>query len=198
MRCAIVFALGVIFSGTEAFAQGTVNFANNSFSAVYCDFVGGQRVPRGPFFQAELMYAPDGTPTDLFDTVAIRLGAAATFNSPVDGIFIGGARTAPTASPGGIGLFQVRVWESAYGFDYRSTVASGNPNAHAGTSAILRVDTGNPTLTPPETPVSLVGAGLTSFSIGGLSGSFPCIPEPSTCALALLGASLLWFLRRRA
>ena len=193
----ILLLLFFCSASSWACAQGSVNFANSSATAVYCDFVGpgGQRVPAGSYFMAELMYAPDGTPTDAFNSVAIRVGAPASFFLP--GLFAGGGRTVQSITPsGGFGLFQVRVWETAYGSSYNDLVTRGL-GGHAGTSAILRVDTGDPTTTPPGTTASLVSAGLTSFTIAGLSGGPPCIPEPTTWAIMALAVGVFYLRSRR-
>src|SRR5256885_16808467 len=108
-----VLAIGAVLVTASVSPQGSLNFGNNSSTCVYCDFVNGQKVPVGTAFLAELMYAPDGTSSDIFDRVAVRIGAPASFG-PVPGVFAGGARTVQYLSPaGGFGLFQVRVWESA-------------------------------------------------------------------------------------
>lgn len=185
---------------TSTRAQGTLSFQNGSSSRV-CLHPGDQWVPAGSTFLAELMYAPDGTSADLFDAVAVRLGAPASFTFP--GIFIGGTRTAPIVVPGGFGLFEVRVWEAAYGTDYRSAAASQIP-ARIGKSEILRIDTDDPTAhaggEDTEThgfPTSLIHGGLRTFTVG-YPETGPCvIPEPSTIALGLLGLATLFLVRSR-
>ena len=190
----LVTAIGAVLVTASVYPQGSINFGNNSSTCVYCDFVNGQKVPVGTAFLAELMYAPDGTPSDIFDQEAVRIGAPASFG-PVPGVFAGGARTVQYLSPaGGFGLFQVRVWESRYGASYLEVLARG-AGGHAGKSIIVRVDTGDPTTVPPGTPASLVAAGLTSFSIGGLSSPYQCVPEPSTLVLAALALGILWLRR---
>lgn len=194
MKTGLLIVLG-LFTTVCAFAQGTVAFANNSSTRV-CLFSGGF-VPVGSTFQAELMFAPDGTAANMFDAVAIRLGAAANFG-PIAGTFLGGTRTAPTSTPGGIGLFQVRVWETAYGTSYNDIIFRGDFRARIGKSDVIRVDTGDPTTIPPGTPVTLVGSGLTGFTVGApLGADVPCIPEPSTIALTLLGGLALLVRRWR-
>src|SRR5262245_42025393 len=128
-----VFALAL---GVSSYGQGSVSFANTTATRV-CLYPGGF-VPVGSTYLAEFSYAPDGTAPGEFDSAAIRLGAATGFG-PAPGLFSGGNRTAPTATPGGFGLFQVRVWPSAFGTDYRSVIGSGNPTAVVGASAIVRV-----------------------------------------------------------
>jgi hypothetical protein len=174
-------------------AQGSVSFSNlaspiSSSPRVFIQTDAGTTfVPAGSQFSAELVFAPDGTTQHAFAQVATRVGAATSF-SPFPGIFIGGNRTVAAITPaGGFGLFQVRVWETAGGSDYRSAITTGQRNIRAGTSAILRVDTADATTTPPGDPVSLVAAGLTSFTL-------TAIPEPSTIALILLSTSALLIL----
>ena len=189
MRMSVSLLLLLGCSISHSYAQGTVNFANLSTSRV--TRMDGTFVTASDGIRAELVYAPDGTSPALFDSIAIRLGMDVAVGVPVAGAFNGGTRTAPTATPGGHGLFQVRAWSGWAGPDYRSALATGNPNVWYGQSAILRVDTGDPTIVPPETPRPLTG--LTSFCVG----PFNCIPEPSTVALGMLGAAALLLVRRR-
>jgi hypothetical protein len=177
----------------NALAQGSVIFSNAGGQPVVCADGFNTRIPVGSAYQAELMYAPDGTSGAEFDSMAIRIGAPANFG-PTAGFFSGGGRTVNSLQPaGGFGLFQVRVWTPAYGASYNEVLASGNPGAGAGKSSIIRVDTANPLIGEPD--VSLVAAGLTGFLV---FGGPACVPEPSTVALGILtGAALLVALRRK-
>jgi len=183
-----------VLATLSSYGQGSVNFANASATAV--TLADGTRVPVGTRFLAELMYAPDlgGAipPEAAFDAVATRVGATSSFGGSAQvlpGIFQGGGRTVSSISPsGGFGLFQVRVWESGAGASWSEAMAGGNANYQAGHSAILRVDTGDPTLVPAQTPAALTG--LTAFQLQP-------IPEPSVIGLGLLGAGALLMLRRR-
>jgi hypothetical protein len=166
-------------------AQGTVGFLNDNSTLVYtCDSGGMVPVPAGNAFQVGLYYAPDGTSQAEYDYLAIRLGDAVGFG-PVAGRFNGGARTAPT--PGGVGMFQVRGWETAYGNSYEEVIVSGMGSA--GKSGIMRIQTGNPTTTPAGTPTPLVSGGFRSFYFGPLE-----CPEPSSFAIVGLGLGtvILW------
>lgn len=183
-------ALAVIAT-LSSYGQGSVGFANASASRVWLDTGTGTAttyLPSGGTYNAELVFAPDGTPTASFDAVATRVGGAITFFSA--GLFNGGGRTVNQGitPAGGFGLFQVRVWDTRTGSDYLS--ASLNPNGFVGTSQILRVDTGDPTTVPPGTPTPLTGAGLASFTVSP-------VPEPSVIGLGLLGVGTLLMLRRR-
>jgi hypothetical protein len=190
-----IFLLTALLAAALAPArgQGTVNFANSASSAV-SNTLTMARLPAGTSFKAALYYLPDTgiTPTvGDFDAGGLTLGASVFFQLP--GIFSGGTRSTP--GPGGeTAWFQVRVWETAFGATYWEAVnnsqAQGGRLALVGTSNIIRVTTGNPTITPPTTAGSLIGAGLQGFY-------FPMIPEPSALGLGLLGAALLLLERRR-
>ena len=179
--------LGVV-AALSAYGQGSVAFANNTSTRVILHGPGGTTfVPVGSQFSVELVFAPDGTPEALFQQAATRLGATASFG-PVAGVFNGGGRTAAgVVPPGGFGLFQVRAWETASSLDYMDALLRGV--GFIGQSAILRVDTGDPTTVPPGTPTPLTSAGLQSFVI--------IVPEPSVIALGLAGVGALLLLRRR-
>ena len=153
-------------------------FANNTATRVFQPD-GTTPMPASAGFRAELVYAPDGTALNLFMLSAIRLGSDTSVGTPIAGLYSGGARTAPTATPGGFGLFQVRIWNQADGASWLE--ACPKPNALVAESAIMRIDTGDPTTVPPGTPTPLVGNGLTAISFG--LGGGPCIPEPSMLAL---------------
>jgi len=186
----LISALAAVAS-LSAFGQGSVSFANTSTQPVRR--ADGTPVPtalQGGTYQAELLYNPDGTPTDAdrFGDTGTRIGGTAAFSTPAAGVFSGGGRTVTSISPaGGFGLFQVRVWDTRAGVTYQEAIASGNSAFQAGYSSVLRVDTADPTTTPPGTPVAL---GMTSFTLS-------VIPEPSTIALGLLGVGTLLMLRRR-
>ena len=193
----LVLICFAVTTTSTSFGQGTVIFRNNNVSRVYYVTETGSTtfIPVGSQFTVELMFAPDSTPADAFDSVAVRVGATTIFSiSP--GLFAGGIRTVTSITPpGAFGRFQVRVWETAAGSSYAATVATADPQWRAGKSAILRVDTGDPTAlgggiysgTPDG---DLPAYGLTSFI------ATP-VPEPSTIALAfLVGGALLLSLRR--
>jgi hypothetical protein len=187
MRKMAAAAVAIILT-LNLYAQGTVNFANNSSTPVYLDYIGGPLVPAGSTYSVGLYYAPDGY-TD--ESMFIMLGAATGFTvqAPSGGIFLGGTRTASTITPGGFGMFQVRGWTSAYGTSYEAALYAGGtylpgavPN-RVGKSSIIRVDTGNPLSTPAGTPTSLVASGLQSFVLW--------IPEPDATVLGFFGGGML-------
>ena len=111
-----------------------------------------QPVPFGNTFLVALYCAADGV-TD--EAAFVQMGPAGGFNAP--GYFNHGTRTStPAIPPGGWGMFQVRIFESAYGSSYEQVWASGR--GLLGKSAIVRVKTGNPQTVPPGTPGNLPNA----------------------------------------
>lgn len=189
MKTLVGLLLLVLGSASHIHAQGTVTFGNNTSTRVFSSD-GITAIPGTAGYRAELMYAPDGTSLDFFEAVAVRLGADTGIGTPTAGLYSGGTRTGPTTTPGGFALFQVRVWNQAAGQDWRS--AWFNHNYGVGESAIMRIDTGDPTTIPPGTPTPLVGNGLTTIIVCP-----PGCPEPSTIALGAAGVAALLMFRRR-
>jgi MYXO-CTERM domain-containing protein len=179
--CAAIISLAVL----NSFGQGSVIFSNAGGAPITIND-GITHVPVGSTYQAELMYAPDGTAAADFATMAVRQGNPASFG-PISGYFSAGGRTIDSITPpGGFGLFQVRVWATAHGTSYNEVIYK--VCAYIGASPILRVDTANPLIGEPN--AGLVAAGLTGFNLS-------ICPEPSALALGILGAATLFLLRRR-
>lgn len=185
----------VLVVATASYGQGTTTFANSSGTAV-TNSVTTQRVVAGNF-RVSLYYLPwtsdSAVPTTAdFDSA----DTAATTPFLGNGIFNNGGQpvTSSGITPaGGIGWFQVRVWELAFGADYAT--AASRIGALVGTSNIIKVDTGNPNIAGDQPGSILIGSALT----GGLKGFsvYPVVPEPTAIALGLLGLGSLLFLRRR-
>jgi hypothetical protein len=189
----LTLAVMIGLPAIHAHAQGTVNFGNNSSTAITNPFT-MMRVVAGTTFQVSLYYLPDGPEptTEAMLSQAIRIGANAPI-APAAGLYAGGTRTTPPTTPGaGFAWFQVRIWEAAFGSSYEAVVANCVPQngrfGLAGTSNIIRVKTGDPVNNIP--PGSLIG--LQPFIIAEA-----CVPEPSSIALAALGLGTLVLLRRR-
>ena len=130
MKTAFILGLLAALSTIQAHAQGTVIFGNNSSSRL--TQWDGSFVPGWAGVRVELMYAPDGTDLFLFRSIAVRLGNDASVGTPAPGLFSGGGRTAPTTTPGGFGLFQVRAWRPIDGPSFDVVFASGNVQASLG------------------------------------------------------------------
>jgi hypothetical protein len=182
----LLITAAAVLATLNMFAQGTVNLANNSATAVYVDSVGGT-TKAGNTYSAGLYYAPDGTTDESLFTLLAP--SAAVIGS---GIYNAGARTAPITTPGGMGMFQVRVWTTSLGQTYEDAYLAGlaGGNGKMGKSNLVRVDTGDPTTVPPGTPGSLAASGLAPMAV-------TTVPEPSVIGLGILGIGTLLLLRRR-
>ena len=157
--------------------------------------------PPGPasIFSVELIAAPHGTPlpnplgtyvprdmllyfipdySSLSGFLAANPGwvpVATTGSTVFGGLFNGGEQTIASVAPGANADYIVIGWKGPYAsFDVAFAA-----NAFMGESALLTTATGNPTLTPPSTPVNL----NTTFT--GIT--LAPIPEPTSFALAGLG-----------
>jgi len=187
----LVIMTAAIFATVNIFAQGTVNFSSIGGGGI-TNSLTQSRVILGSTFQVQLYYAPSNSPARPEDSSLMPLPGVANIG-PIAGIFSGGTRTAPVSPPGTLAWFQVRAWETAFGASYEEALAHsavGGRLALTGKSNIVIVNTSDPTLPVPETPASLVAAGLLGFTV------VP-IPEPSVIGLGLLGAGALLMLRRR-
>lgn len=189
----LIIALALGLAGTQVYGQGTVNFGNNSSTAV-TNSLTMARVVVGSTFRLALYYLPDGpepTPLEML-TTAIPLGAQANFG-PTAGLYTaGGTRTTPLTTPGsGFAWFQVRAWETAFGTSYEAALvapANGGRQALVGSSNIIRVKTGDPANN--VTPGALTGFGLQGFVV-------TVVPEPTAIGLAAMGIGALLLLRRK-
>jgi len=188
----LLITAAAVLATLSSFAQGTVNFSNatgNTTQRVRMDDPNtGALAPAGTTYSFGLYYAADGTSDEsMFVMLGASTGVAGAAGTQT-GLYNGGTRTAPTATAGGFGMFQVRGWETAYGASYELARASNQ--GRLGKSNIVRVDTGDPTTVPAGTPASLTAAGISGFALTP-------VPEPSAIALGILGAGTLLLLRRR-
>jgi hypothetical protein len=175
----LLLVAACIVASVGALAQGTILFNNVSAGAVAGKITDADGTGlAGTAFLAQLYAGADA------NSLA-PVGAAVTFRTGAAAGFVNAATVAiPGVASGSVASFlQVRAWDATGGATYDAAVASGK---HFGSSAIFAsggaLGGGG---SPPATPASL--ANFKGFSL---------IPEPSTIALGLLGASAL-LLRRR-
>jgi hypothetical protein len=177
--------------------QGTVYFTNAGAPGAVRNGLTGQGAEAGTTFSVTLYFAQDG----IIDAAQLlQIGPAIHMNgSP--GYFGGGIYTAPTLTPGGYGMFQVRVWETSFGSTFEQAVANTTPQngrlALAGESGILRVWTSYPFADPPLPPAPLVGWPAVVGS--PLSDGFVLnvVPEPGSFLILLFALPLLALGHRR-
>jgi hypothetical protein len=161
--------------------------------------------PLGAGFSAELLIGPAGA----------SLGALLPFgggnnNGVVSAFHTGAANTGFVASTAGVTLDSTSASAGAYAVGNTVSVALAAWNNEGGTVTSLAqaqaADAATPNsdpwgisnvvqsgalTAPPTAPVSLLGSGLESFSLGVVG------PEPSTIALGVMGASAFLFRRRK-
>jgi hypothetical protein len=176
-----------------SFGQGTLVFANSSTTLVRFDNNGTiTNVPTSGG-SVEFFYAPVGTQgpasnLDLNPAGWTFLDGTTRVISPA-GRFNAGTYTVPAIAPGSTVAGLVRGWTGVFA-NYQAAVAGG---AYIGYSSVFTVDTGDPTTVPPGT-----AAGITSSTATPFTGIvLTAVPEPSSMALAGLGAASLLIFRRR-
>jgi hypothetical protein len=188
----ILIAALMATSVASTFAQGTVVFNNGAEGPV--KYWTDPYVPAKGGAMVQLFWAATGTPyapwTPSLTPAAWyaanpgwSLGPVVGCGIPSPGRFNGGTLTLSPLAPGGTIDYVIAGWTGV--FQFMDAALAGN--ALAGVSSKFTTATGNPTVTPPGTAVPLAD------SFGGLN----LIPEPSTVALAALGAATLLALRRR-
>jgi len=186
MNKTIVTTLMSVLASVAVYAQGTVNFANAGTGLNAPSYLSdGVTKLAGNTFMAELLAGADAASLTARVTAPYLSGGGA-------GIFNGGAVTLTSIAGGAPAFIQIRAWNTAYGATYalaQAAGAAGQADAF-GFSNIFSVTTGNPSGQPPTSPAVLVG--LTSFNL-----NTGIVPEPSTFALAGLGAAALLLFRRR-
>lgn len=167
----------LMVASVAAYSQGTLNFANFvtvtppgiSVNAPVFNVDGTTRLA-GSQFQAILYGGPNANSLQ-------AMGSALGFSTGAGaGYFIGGQRIVTTVPGNTTAVLQVRAWDSLSGLTWDTATIRGE-------SPLLNLLLGQ----APATPPNMVG--LQSFNL-------VVVPEPSTIALAMLGAAAL-FLRRR-
>jgi len=172
--------LATALLGVAAYAQGTVNFINivGSLNAPMFMSDGTTKIS-GAGFTAELLAGASAGSLASVATTGFLTGGGA-------GYFSGGTVTIGTVAPGANAFLQVRIFSASSG-SFAQAQAANLANTWA-QSSVFSVATGGAG-SPPSTPSPLTG--LTSLSLNG------AVPEPSSLALAGLGAAALLVFRRR-
>lgn len=194
--------LAVVAVAASAFAQGTVNFANNGTTLVKAgaDAASAVAVPvNGGYVQ--FLWAPSGTAAGAYtgQSLTAWLGANTAWKAvdtsikaigPTAGRFLGVSLNIPTTPAGAPIQGIVAAWTGGFA-SFDAAVAAGT--GQWGLSSAFAVATGNPNTTPAGTPGVITGTG----GFTGMTITSSIIPEPSTLTLAGLGAAALMIFRRR-
>jgi hypothetical protein len=189
MKKLIATTLFSTLIGAAVYAQGTVNFANVGAGLnAPVTLHDGTTKASGAYSIQLLAGASAGA--------LAPVGATTTFIATAAGYFNGGTTAIPTVAPGSQAFFTVQVWSTTYA-NFAAAKASGLVNTWGeagysyatGTLTPFTVTTGG-VGTPASPPATLTS--LTAFSLAPAA-----VPEPSTMALAGLGAAALLIFRRR-
>jgi hypothetical protein len=177
-------AATLVFAGS-VFGQGQVTLGNNASSLVrITDPVAGTPVPVGSI-SFQLYYGPAGTPAANLIPAPTIAGTSAALAGRIANTAIDIPTTGQNSVPwGGAATFQIWAWTSS--FASYSLAASGG--GLIGKSATFNANTSpDPAGGPPPLPTALAGL-YPGFAVA--------VPEPSTFALAGLGAAGLLLFRR--
>src|SRR6266481_2252655 len=141
--------IAVIWLATlSMYGQGTVNFSNIGLGgAQIFDRCTGAPLISGDKYTVGLYWAVDGTTDESLFQLAGATTHIAGFPGTATGVYNGGTRTRDITPPRFFAMIQVRAWETACGSFDNAYAQSGK----WGTSTILRIDTGDPTTSPPGT-----------------------------------------------
>jgi hypothetical protein len=195
-----------------AFGQGVVNFSNASTTPGWANPAFDRNVHWGSnalnfsslltpgglvasnyagldlrSLRAALYFAPTSNNDPNFLGYLPAAGGSTTFKvstSTTAGSWFGGNRTLDTIGLGTTANLVVLVWDSSLSADPLSAAAKGGL---WGASSVFQY---TPPTNPQAQPSDFLMTGLTAFTVG-------IVPEPSTFALAGLGAAALLIFRRR-
>lgn len=194
MKKLLVLAL-MAAAVVSASAQGRVTFATASPTA-NASFSTGADSPLGNVLvsgsgatatiRADLFWTA-GTTTVGVDASSLNMSGnlnQAFLTGAGAGFFAGGTKTLVGAAAGEAIVAQIRVWDTAFGNYEAARQAQG---AHWGSSFLFVI---TPTAAPTAAPN--LPLGTAAFAL-----NYNPVPEPSSMALAGLGAASLLIFRRR-
>jgi PEP-CTERM motif len=203
MKKAILTMLA-IGATTSLFAQGQLKFANTATTLVMTnDLQGHVGAALGSTFHVALYWGVLGsTEAQLVQIGPSGVGTVAGLAGVGSGRFTAGstAYVTGTATPiNGTATFEVKGWTGNYA-SYDAAYAAaigGDTSVLLGTSGLFNLATGGggtPTVPPPS---DLTAGGTSTLTPAFTGLTLAPVPEPTTIALAGLGAASLLLFRRR-
>ena len=195
----ILIAIGLAAMVSSSQAQGLINFLNGTTTLITLTsnsvVLGSTPAGAPASYRFELFIGPAGTLTDAGFTPT---GLIAT-NINTAGRIIGGNNLAiPGAPLGGTRAILIRGWSANLGANWAAALANqGVIGGYFGSSSIasnflLGGDGGS-----GNVPTSPAFGGASGIQSGFTLTYVPVVPEPSSMALAGLGAAALMIFRRR-
>jgi len=189
-KLAAILCLSALTTG--AFAQGLVTFANSATTLISATVNGTSANISGAAgaYYFGLLIAPAGTVDPTKFTFSGNYGT--NFNNVAPGRFTGGAGiTVAGWAPGVTMAYEVAGWAGSLGNTFQSSWLTTKPGGF-GLSGIGSGAAGGGSPVPAPALPLFGGTGLTSgFNIPA------SVPEPTSMALAGLGAAALLIFRRR-
>ncbi|EEF57597.1 PEP-CTERM sorting domain-containing protein [Pedosphaera parvula] len=181
-----VLGAGVLASAVSSYAQGTVNFNNTGFNITTNNLAGTSGVMSGSKAYTFGLYLA----ADAGSLSAVTTPVMLFSNAPIAGVISLSTVTLPSGfAAGSTYAFEVKGWSSTGGYGSYDAAFNGNPNGYFGISSI-----GTVTLGGGATPAGVIW-GNNAGQVQGFT--LTPVPEPSTIALAGLGAASLLLFRRR-
>jgi len=176
--------------------QGTVVF-RNTLSTLISTNASPSGPPTGPMSGAagSYLFALFSAPPGTTDSNAFTFTGAYGNNSTTAGILFGGIPTISNAAPASTISLLVRGWSLNIGTEYPDVINYlANPTFEGwyGESQIATVQLGG------DNPPPQILFGSSPGQIPGFNLDLHGVPEPSSFALAGLGAAALWLFRRRS
>jgi len=197
-KLAAILCLSALTTG--AFAQGLVNFFNSSTTLSSTSASGTAVATSGAAGSYYYGLLTSDTPTGAFTFS----GAYAT-NLAVAGRFTGGANVAVTGwAAGATKSYEVAIWSASLGHDFNPAWLTASANdpvwGNGGVFGLSSIATGiSGGAGVPASPSYNLFGGATGiqngFTANVVSGGV--VPEPTSMALAGLGAAALLIFRRR-
>ena len=185
----------LLCSAVAAFAQGTVQFSNNALSRISAwPPAPPVMIPVTVSYNFGLFYGIGQSTSLTF--LSSQLGVSSTVSagvianpadrrSPLNTVGI------PGTTPGEADVWiQFKVWDSSFGTDWQAAI---NQGIFFHETQIVNVVP----LGPATGPGVAIWQGATGTVTSQIQGFAMWIPEPSTFALAGLGAAALMIFRRR-
>jgi len=196
MKKTLLMLTVVVASALTMYGQGRVSFNNSGSGNVLTVTTNPAEAHAGQgaagsllttTYSVQLLWAPAGSyaNTDAFLAALMGSGPAVTVGLFGDGLFAGGATPSPTGTSMPVQAYTMaaRAWWSNGG-QFATFDASRLAGNNTGWSPFFNM---TPTASPTPAPTTLA---MQSFSVNA-------VPEPSTFALAGLGAAALLLFRRR-
>jgi hypothetical protein len=175
----LLFVAACVFATAAALAQGSVNFSTRGLGTTAQILTQDGSAGVDSTFMAQLYAGP--TSSSL-----APVGVATAFGTGSRAGYISfGEVDIATVVPGATAQITMKAWEAAKGATFEASLGAGGLTYASPVFSVVTGGNGS----PPAVPADLVGL---------IGGRVTGVPEPSTLALAALGAAALMLRRRNS